>query len=149
MAYVRESILCEANELASHARSVNYLTILDVHRLTLVTEAVKELIVVPRAVHIKQHSLDVEIANLEGKFFLLPDLHVEIHFVFNPFLSILESFDDSLFVGEARVELLTEIVDVIELEPNQVSQLFWIVACIRCLTAVWLIEAKDVLHFVL
>ena len=51
--YVGEPILCETYELASHARSVNDLTILDVHRLTLVTEAVKELVVVPRAIHIK------------------------------------------------------------------------------------------------
>ena len=53
MSDVREPILCETYELASHARSVNYLTILDVHGLTLVTEAVKELIVVPWAIHIK------------------------------------------------------------------------------------------------
>ena len=53
MSDVGEPILCEANELASHARSVNDLTILDVHGLTLVTEAVKELVVVPRAIHIK------------------------------------------------------------------------------------------------
>ena len=149
MAYVREPILCETYELASHARSVNDLTILDVHGLALVTEAVKELIVVSRAVHIKQDSLDIEITNLEGKLFLLPDLHVEIHFVFDPFLGILESFDHSLFIGEAWVELLTEVVDVIELEPNQVSQLFRIVTCIWCLTAVWLIKTEDVLHLML
>ena len=53
MSNVGESIFCEANELASHARSVNDLTILDVHRLALVTEAVKKFVVVPWAIHIK------------------------------------------------------------------------------------------------